>query len=191
MVQRVTDRAAGGGLSRKVRSQIDAILATITGPQLSFVREIGRDLALTLTWSLANSGGSPGNAGLRMNLQVDGFFGDTSQFILEADGVTVSGALAGVAFVQTTFPVLIQPGTSRSLTMDILIPTDALFDRQGSVQGFNWWIGELTARDLDKDELAQGDSRFEIRDWFRIEPSVTVPSVLTVVGNPGFTTVRV
>ena len=191
MVQRVTNRAGSGGLSRRVRSEIEAILATITGPQLSFVREVGRDLALTLTWSLANSGQSPGMAGLRLNLQLDSFFGDVSQFILEADGVTVSGALAPVAFVQTTFPVLIEPGSSRSLTMDVLIPTDVLFDRQGSVTGFNWWVGELTAWDLDKDELAQGDSRFEIRDWFKIEPSVLAPSVLTVVGTPGFTTVAI
>ncbi len=186
MVGRVTDRAGGGGLNRRVRSEIEAILATVTGPGSEFVAGVAQDVLMAFVWSMRNTGESPGMASMRINLQVDAFFGDFSQLIVE-DDLTMVGALSTVASIDLVdYPKVIEPGATATLSITLRIPSLEMEDRQGSVAGFNWWIAEVLARDFEKDQNAQGDSTFEVRDWFRLTPSPLAPAVIEVIGNPGF-----
>lgn len=185
-VQRITDRMGRSGLSGRLGRELDAILATVTGPGTSFVSTVGRDVQIDFVWTIRNTGESPGRAALRINMQMDGFFGDFSQVIMETDGTLVGALAPDTTIFSSNSPGTVQPGSTRQLAVALRIPSDVLFDQQGTIAGFNWWIGEVTAWDFDKNELAGGDSRFEVRDWFRIEAPAALPAAMEVVGAPGF-----
>lgn len=181
MVRNVTDRNARG-LNSKAQGEINQILAQFTGPRTRLLEAVGGIMEMTTTWAVENVGQAAGDVGLRVNLQVDSFFGDVSQLIVEADGSLV-GSLAGVATVSGNFPLRIPIGATDTLRLVISIPTVDMIGRQGSVAGFNWWVSENIVRDLRTDQNVGGDSRGEIRDWFRIDP---VTTSFVVSGNPGW-----
>lgn len=173
-------------LNPKARREIDQILATVTGPRTEITLEPNGVMLIDIVWAIRNIGESAGMGGLRLNLQVDGFFGDSSQLIIEADGTFVGSLSGSVISVLGNSPAVIPAGGQTQFFYTIRIPSSAIFDRQGAVNGFSWWVAEVTARDTEKDQLVGGDSRFEIRDWFRILPSALGPSILEVTDNAGF-----
>ncbi len=179
MVQRVTNRNSNG-LNPKAQREIADILATFTGPRTRLLEAPNGFIQMTFSWDVENIGQAGGEVGLRVNLQVDGFFGDTSQLIVEADG-SVVGALSDAATVGGNFPLFVPINTTDSLRLTITIPTVDMLGRQGSVQGFNWWIAESIVRDLRTNQNVDGDSRGEIRDWFLIDP---VSTSFTVLRDP-------
>lgn len=179
MVQRVTDKTPRG-LNPKARREIADILATFTGPRTRLLEAPNGFIEMIFSWDVRNIGQATGNVGLRVNLQTDSFFGDVSQLIVEADG-TVVGSLANAATVGGNFPLTISPGVEDSLRLTIVVPTVDMLSRQGSVQGFNWWIAESIVRDLRTNQNVDGDSRGEIRDWFLIDP---VSTSFTVLRDP-------
>lgn len=184
MVRNVTDRA-----QPRFITQIEEILATITGPRREFEIIAGRTMQMDFSWLIRNAGESAGSVGLRANLQVDSFFGDVSQLVVEADGSMVGALVSRGAEVSGNFPKTIQPGQSDTLFLTIRVPSESMLDRQGSVVNFSWWLAEITARDLDADELAGGDSRFEVRDWFRLTgemPPEASPALFQVRGEVAF-----
>lgn len=158
---------------------------SVTGPRLDLLGDpVTETVVMRCTWDVENRGDAEGIAGLRVNLQIDAAFGDFSQLIIEVDG-SKAGALARVAVVRplTNTPVAIAPGGTERLMVDFDISVLHMLDRQGSLAGFNWWIAEITAWDVEADALAAmepdlSEARYEIRDWFRI---VTAPPAADLV----------
>lgn len=181
MVRSVTQPLTG-----QLTREIDEILATVTGPSLSIEQRPGGIIQMDFAWLVRNIGDTDGQAGLRFNLQLDNFFGDVSQLIVEADGTIVGALTANVDEVSGNFPALVRAGFTTTLRLSVRVSASAMDERQGSVTGFNWWIGELIARDITNNQNAEGDSRFEIRDWFRITGAPSGPFALEVVGDPSF-----
>lgn len=179
MVHRVTDRNSKG-LNPRAQREIAEILATFTGPRTRLLEAPNGFIEMIFSWDVQNIGQATGNVGLRVNLQVDNFFGDASQLIVEADG-SVVGPLSDAATVGGNFPLTISPGVQDSLRLTVVVPTADMISRQGSVQGFNWWIAESIVRDLRTNQNVDGDSRGEIRDWFLIDP---VSTAFTVLRDP-------
>ncbi len=161
---------------------------TVTGPRLELVGDPFLDtVVMRWTWDVENRGDAQGVAGLRVNLQIDAALGDFSQLILEANG-DIAGTLAPAVLTRVMrTPRAVAAGATERLQWEIDIPVNNMLGRQGSVAGFNWWIVELTIRDLDKDRIATfpdgSEARYEIRDWFRVSATPAV-SEMVAVGDP-------
>lgn len=188
MVDKVTERE-----QPRFITQIEEILATITGPRREFEIIAGRTVQMDFSWFIRNPGDVLSVASLKLNLLTDGFFGDSSELRVEQDG-SFTGRLAGSAQVSGNFPKTIAAGGSDTLFMSVRVPSQVIFDRQEAKSGFSWWVAELTAFDVTNNEVAGGDSIFEIRDFFRLTGApVPIPVVAPVdaVGVPAFEVMQI
>lgn len=163
---------------------------SVTGPRTELVGDPVTDaVVVRFTWDVENIGAVSGIAGLRVNLGIDAALGDFSQLIMETDQ-TLAGPLQWEVVDLVAFtPVEISPGLTARLFVEMHIPISVMLNRQGSVAGFNWWIGELTAWDEATGTMLTmpdgSDARYEVRDWFRIS-EVPAEAALVAAAEPTF-----
>ena len=166
---------------------------SVTGPRLELLGDPATEMVvMRCVWDVENRGDGEGIAGLRVNLGIDAAVGDQSQLVIAIDG-SVSGALAAAAYVRpmTNTPLAIAPGETGRIFVEFDVPVWDMLDKQGSVWGFNWWIVEITAWDVERDALAVmepdlSEARYEVRDWFRL---VTAPPAADLVAAADATAV--
>lgn len=164
---------------------------SVTGPRLELLGDpVTETVVMRCSWDVENRGDGEGIAGLRVNLGIDAAVGDQSQLIIAIDG-SMSGDLAAAAYVRplSNTPLVIPPGGTERIFVEFDASVYHMLDRQGSVWGFNWWIVEITAWDVERNALAVmepdlSEARYEVRDWFKL---VTAPPAADLVAAPDAT----
>ena len=166
--------------------QVEDILASFTGPRIEIPLVTGGLIRTDYTWNIRNDGDAPGRVSFNMALKVDGFFGDSSKIVALVDGSLIGPMSSQVRVPSGNFPLTIAPGATELVSLSLTFAMEDILAAQESKTGFNWWVAELRAIDIDADQLIGGDSVSEIRDWFRIVLGAATGADLTVGADPTF-----
>lgn len=164
----------------------------IDGPEIEIVRASGEFIVMNVGFDVFNGGGVVAEVGIRLNMVIN--FGalfdfNASQFIVEADGEIVRGdmPLGSIQIVAGNGPLTLAPAQSARLFLVVSVPTDVMWDRQGSVLGFQWWRLSMQVRDNIRDVEVDGDSNITVKSWFKLVPAAGAASA----SNPGYDVAQV
>ena len=164
------------------------------GGQLIFELNPLGVMALDFTALVTNRGLSAARAGILVRMGIDHFAGDASQFVIDMNGVLIPGDMlpGSVTILSANYPLSIAPGETASLQLFVDASSQEMFNRQGTVAGFNWWINQIEVRDVDADALVgvgvlpAYDPKYEVRDWFKLQEGPILSPDLEMTDQPSW-----
>lgn len=132
----------------------------------------GEWYALEVGWSVQNLGGAPGNIALDARFLLDTNLGDQTMLRLRSNEYK-DGPLAQYAILdQVRTPVYLLPGEKSQSMIRVLLPVDAMLEKQNNPGGFlfakpsvNWWVVDLTLYSRDS---GKNIANYRIGNWFKL-----------------------